>query len=86
MRDWAVMAPHVKDVVALDPYVVRVTLVDGEVRDIDIEPLLDGPVFGGLREPAAFRQVRVDEFQQTICWPGDVDLDPDVIYGNLRPA
>ena len=80
------MAPHVKEVVALDPYVVRVTFVDGEVRDVDIEPLLGGPVFRPLRDPAAFRQVRVDDFHQTICWPGYVDLDPDVIYGLERPA
>ena len=65
----------------LEPYVVRVVFVDGEVRDVDIEPLLDGPVFGPLRERGLFEQVAVDEVGDTISWPTGADLDPDVIYG-----
>ncbi len=34
------MAPDVKAAIPLDPYVVRVVFADGEVRDVDIEPLL----------------------------------------------
>jgi hypothetical protein len=30
-----------------------------------------------------FEQVAVDEQTGTITWPGDVDLDPDVIYAAL---
>jgi formylmethanofuran dehydrogenase subunit E-like metal-binding protein len=30
-----------------------------------------------------FEQVKVDEQTGTITWPGDVDLDPDVIYAAL---
>ena len=40
------MAPDVASVSPLEPYVVRVFFDDGEVRDVDIEPLLGGPVFG----------------------------------------
>jgi hypothetical protein len=36
-----------------------------------------------LRETAIFEQVKVDENTGTITWPGDVDLDPDVIYAAL---
>ena len=39
------IAPEVRTAIALDPYVVRVVFADGEVRDVDIAPLLDGPVF-----------------------------------------
>jgi hypothetical protein len=56
---------------------------DGEVRDVDISPLLDTPAFSPLRDPALFEQVTVDEQTGTIAWPGDVDLDPDVIYAAL---
>jgi hypothetical protein len=75
------MAPDVKAAIPLDPYVVRVVFADGEVRDVDIEPLLDGPVFQMLRDPEAFRQVTVDEYNETIAWPNGADLDPDVLYG-----
>ena len=55
------MAPGIKAAIPLEPYVVRVVFADGEVRDVDIEPLLDGPVFGPIRERAMFERVAVDE-------------------------
>jgi hypothetical protein len=33
-----------------------------------------------------FEQVRVNPATQTIEWPGEVDLDPGVLYGNFEPA
>ncbi len=50
---------------------------------MDITPLLDTPAFSPLRAPALFEQVKVDEQTGTITWPGDLDLDPDVIYAAL---
>ena len=80
------IAPAVQAVTPLDPYVVRVVFADDEIRDVDIEPLLDGDVFRALRDPELFSQVRVDEYGETIVWANGADLDPDVIYGNGRPA
>lgn len=80
------IAPGVKAAIPLDPYVVRVVFADGEVRDVDIEPLLDGPVFRLLRDPEAFVQVDVDEYGETIVWPNGADLDPEVLYGVATPA
>lgn len=77
------MAPDLRAAVPLEPYVVRVIFSDGEVRDVDIEPLLSGPVFEPLRDPAMFGRVSVDETSETITWPNGADLDPDVIYGNF---
>ncbi len=69
-----------------DSYVVRVLFEDGEIRDVDMEPMLDGPVFGPLRDRETFRAVSVDSETRTITWPGGADLDPDVIYTpSLRP-
>jgi len=42
----------------------------------------------GIRDDeATFREVAVDRQFGTILWPGDIDLDPDVLRGisNLRP-
>ena len=80
------IAPDIISVVALNPYVVRVGFSDGEVRDVDIEPLLNGTVFAPLRDPHEFRQVRVDEETGAVAWPGGADLDPDVIYGTAPAA
>jgi len=84
------IAPDIAAVVALEPYVVRVVFVDGQVRDVDIEPLLDGEVFTPLRERAEFELVHIDEQSGAVTWPTGADLDPDVVYGaetvTWRPA
>jgi hypothetical protein len=81
-----VTVPDILSVVALKPYVVRVVFRDGEVRDVDSEPLLDGPVFQGLRNARRFGLVHIDEETGAVAWPGGADLDSDVIYGVARAA
>lgn len=80
------IAPPLESAKPLRPYVVRVVFSDGEVRDVDIEPLLDGPIFQPLRDPAFFEQVAVDEYSESLFWPNGADLDPDVLYGAAQPA
>ena len=75
------VAPGITSVIALEPYVVRVVFSDGEVRDVDIEPLLAGPVFRPLCEREEFDRVGVDEQTGAVAWPSGADLDSDVIYG-----
>lgn len=74
------IAPEMVAVIARPEHTVRIVFADGEVRDVDITLLLDTPAFSPLRDAAVFEQVSVDEQTGTIVWPGDVDLDPDVIY------
>lgn len=74
------IAPEMVAVIARPEHTVRIVFADGEVRDVDVTPLLDSPAFAPLRDPVLFEQVKVDEQTGTITWPGDVDLDPDVIY------
>jgi hypothetical protein len=77
------IAPEMVAVIARPEHTVRIVFADGEVRDVDVTPLLDTPAFSPLRNPALFEQVKIDEQTGTIVWPGDVDLDPDVIYAAL---
>ena len=75
------MAPDITSVTPLAPYVVRVTFADGEVRDVDIEPLLSKGVFGTLRDPARFAEAHLDPESGVPAWPSGIDLDAEVIYG-----
>jgi hypothetical protein len=77
------IAPEMVAVIPRPSHTVRIVFADGEVRDVDITPLLDTPAFSPLRKVSLFEQVKVDEDTGTITWPGDVDLDPDVIYAAL---
>jgi hypothetical protein len=77
------IAPEMIAATPRPSHVVRVMFADGEVRDVDITPLLDTEAFAPLRDPELFAQVAVDEEIGTIAWPGGVDLDPSVIYSAL---
>lgn len=54
---------------------------DGTAGEVDIRELVpfEG-VFEPLRDPAAFRQVRVDPALGTIVWPNGADIDPFVLH------
>lgn len=57
---------------------------DGAAGEIDLTDRLrfDG-VFGPLRDPEQFAQVRLNAELGTIFWPGGADLCPDVLHGWL---
>lgn len=80
------MAPPIKGVTALDGYVIRVLFADGQVRDVDMEPVLGGPIFQPLKDRGIFTAVVVSEFGDTVVWPSGADLDPEVMYGLERPS
>jgi Protein of unknown function (DUF2442) len=67
---------------------IRLSFSDGAVKDVDVgEVLQAGGVFAPIRDSRElFEQVRVNPETQTVEWPGEVDLDPDVLYGRYEPA
>jgi hypothetical protein len=73
-------------VTVLDDRVVRLTFETGEVRDIDLEPLLWGPAFEALADDKVFRQVRVDPNAGTIVWPNGADLSAHTLYVQSQPV
>jgi hypothetical protein len=80
-------------VTAVEPlaeYTLRLTFDDGSERVVDLADELWGPMGEPLRDPAYFRQVRVDAELRTVVWPNGFDLDPDVLHGrrshDLAPA
>jgi hypothetical protein len=73
---------------AFEGYVIRVSFSDGAVKDIDMSGELAEAkgVFQALRDPKVFCQVRVNELNGAVEWPGEIDLDPEVLYGLFEPA
>jgi len=70
----------VTDFVFVKNYVLNVRFDDGVERAIDFEPILIGPLFGPLRDPKLFQQVRIDPTLGTLVWPNGADIDPNVLY------
>ncbi len=65
---------------SLETYKLRVFFDDGASQVVDLEPVLYGEMYGPLRDPDFFRQVRLDPEVKTLVWPNGADFDPYVLH------
>ena len=66
-------------------FTVLITFENGVQREINLEPYLHGPIFEQIRNnPSMFSSMKIEG--GTIAWDNGADIDPDVLYYNLRPA
>lgn len=70
------------------PYTLRVTFDDETEQTIDFWPVLEGDLYGPLRDRAVFEQVRIDPEVHTLVWPNGADFDPVTLHRwpDLLPA
>ena len=61
-------------------HALRVAFADGSEQTIDFEPVLRGELYGPLRDPEIFGQVRLDLEVQTLVWPNGADFDPTTLH------
>ncbi len=80
------MGPRITAARPLAGYRLELTFSDGTVGTVDLGRWIAGRtgVFGSLNEPAVFGQVQVDREAGTVVWPTGADLDPDVLYQELK--
>lgn len=71
---------RVTGVEIIGPYTLRVDFEDGVTRRIDLDPVLEGELYGPLRDPDLFQSVRIDLEVQTVVWPNGADFDPATLY------
>jgi uncharacterized protein DUF2442 len=76
----------VKSVAVVGPYTLKLQFEDDAMQTINFEPLLRGHLYGPLRDPALFNQVRLDPEVRTIVWPNGADFDPATLYDWLTQA
>ena len=76
---------RVKSVEPLEKFRVRITFQNEVQKEIDLEKYLRGEIFEPIRKyPKIFRSVKV--IGGTIGWDNGADIDPDVLYYDLKPA
>ena len=71
---------RVTSVELLDGYRLRVGFDDGSEREIDLEPILEGEIYGSLRDHTAFASVEIDPEVHTLVWPNGADFDPAILH------
>lgn len=74
----------VKKAILLDQFSVNIMFENNEERVIDLEKYLYGPIFEEIQaDLTLFRQLAVKN--GVISWPNGADIDPDVLYYELKP-
>ena len=64
----------------MGPFTLKVDFDDGQSRTIDFLPVLEGEVFGPLKDRALFEKVAIDPEAHTLVWPNGADFDPETLH------
>jgi len=61
-------------------YTLNMRFDDGTSRRIDFTPILQGELYGPLRDLQLFEQVTLDREVHTLVWPNGADFDPQTLH------
>jgi uncharacterized protein DUF2442 len=79
--------PRITKVEVIAPYSLSLGFADGTSGIVDCSHLVLGEgagVFAALRDPTEFAKAYVHPDADTVAWPGELDLDPDVLYARAH--
>jgi hypothetical protein len=62
------------------PRLLSLAFNDGTRKTVDVTPLLGGPVFEPLRDPAYFARATLDPVCGTVVWPNGADFAPEALH------
>lgn len=62
------------------PYALHVRFDDATEQAINFESVLAGELFQALRNPAVFKEVRIDPELHTLVWPNGADFNPETLH------
>ena len=62
------------------PYKLAVQFDDGLSQLIDFEGVLEGELYGPLKDPRLFRRVKLDPEMRNLVWPNGADFDPEILH------
>lgn len=62
------------------PHELEVGFEDGVVRRINFLPVLEGELFGPLKDLDVFNSVTISPEGYTLLWPNGADFDPATLH------
>jgi hypothetical protein len=74
------MILHILEAEVCGPHLLCLVFNDGTGKVVDVQPLLSGPIFEPLRDPAYFARMAVDPVCKTVVWPNGADLAPEALH------
>ena len=72
------MNPRVLSVQPLDNYKLKLKFTDNSLREFDMKPYLNYPVFEDLKKIELFNAASI--FLGTVKWNDDIDMSPDTLF------
>lgn len=75
---------EVSGAVHIEGYKLRLFFNNGEIRVVDLENCLWGPMFEPLKDEEKFKQFTISKILHTLCWENEADFAPEFLY-NLSP-
>lgn len=72
------MTPDIVSVAVLDDYLLELEFADGTVKTFDFTPYLSWSCYNELNNTEFFKLVTIEN--GTLMWPGDIDVDPEILY------
>jgi hypothetical protein len=74
------MILHILEAKVCGPSLLCLSFSNGSRKTVDVRPLLDGPIFEPLHDPAYFARVAVDPVCGTVVWPNGADFAPEALH------
>jgi len=68
----------------LNDHRLLITFSNNERRIFSLQPYLNDSYFAPLRNLVIFKLVKINQI--TVEWPGGIDICPDELYYNSKPA
>ena len=72
------MNPRVEEVKYESPYKLILTFTNKEVKEFNIQPYFQYPVYEDLKDENICSAAKV--INGTVCWNDEIDFDPDRLY------
>jgi hypothetical protein len=73
------MILHIRKAQVCGPHSL-LTFNDGITKQVNVLPLLDGPIFEPLRDPTDFARMTLDPLCGTVVWPNGADFAPEALH------
>ena len=65
-------------------HVVWLRFRDGTAGEIDLKPVLEGPILEPLRDLETFKKFQIHPEFQTLVWENGADIAPEFLHDNVR--
>ncbi|MBN3896522.1 MAG: DUF2442 domain-containing protein [Nostoc sp. NOS(2021)] len=74
--------PRIHQAKAIDDTTLVIEFTNQEVKKYDVRHLLDTPMFSPLRQPAFFKNFKVEQGGYGIVWNEEIDLSEYELWKN----